>query len=443
MEFLDDLIKNQDTDKQPKPTEEPESDAWGDLLNDLSYEDLFENDVMQQNDKRSRKSSRRRTSTKRNPRRRRKSILTLLVVSIFLIWGIIFALILRSSDITSFLGISAKPQPIKATPDSQELDTSLAPSQDNEDTPTASTQEEDTGPEEETITEPKEIPTPPSLPDAPFTRFDREIQEKPELLDLYLLRGQEYLDKGAFEAALADFEYVLAIDDSRAEAYAGLGRVFYHLRRWNQAERALNTAIDFNEELSDAYFWLGHIYFNKGEYKAAFYAYDMAAEYDRGDAAAEAWLAFTSFELGDYYETLGAVTRAMSITHDLAIVYVASSSEHLLRDPPDIDGAQGDLLYARELEPNDFVTLNALANFYINYRPERLAEAELLAHYAQNWAQNDIEKAIAFHTLGRVYLEKGLKADAETVLIQSMDLATVDGFVILPRVADDFNRSRE
>ena len=59
-----------------------------------------------------------------------------------------------------------------------------------------------------------------------------------------------------------------------------------------------------------------------------------------------------------------------------------------MQDPPDIDGAQGDLLYARELEPNGFISLNALANFYLEYRPERLAEAELLAHYAYNWAQN-------------------------------------------------------
>jgi tetratricopeptide (TPR) repeat protein len=276
-----------------------------------------------------------------------------------------------------------------------------------------------------------------------LTRFDREIQENPEFIDLYQLRGQEYIDIGAYEAALADFQFVLAVDGGRAEAYAGIGRVYFHMRRWNEAERAFQSALELNPELSTAHFWLGHIYYYKGAYKAAFQAFDMAAEYDRSNAAAEAWLAMTSAQLGDYYETLGAVTRAMSITHDIAVIYVASSWENLLRKPPDIDGAQGDLLYARELEPNSFVTLNALASFYLEYRPERLAEAELLAHYAENWAQNDIEQAQALHTLGRIYLAKGLNAEAEKILIQAMDLCTVDGFVILPGLPDDFNRARE
>jgi hypothetical protein len=40
-------------------------------------------------------------------------------------------------------------------------------------------------------------------------------------------------------------------------------------------------------------------------------------------------------------------------------------------------------------------------------------------------------------------LAKGLNAEAEKVLIQAMDLCTVDGFVILTGLPDDFNRSRE
>ena len=46
-------------------------------------------------------------------------------------------------------------------------------------------------------------------------------------------------------------------------------------------------------------------------------------------------------------------------------------------------------------------------------------------------------------TLGRVYLEKGLKADAEKTFIEAMELSTVDGIVILAGLPDDFARSRE
>ena len=62
---------------------------------------------------------------------------------------------------------------------------------------------------------------------------------------------------------------------------------------------------------------------------------------------------------------------------------------------------------ALELEPNQFFTLNALASFYVDHRPERLSEAEVRAIYAGDWAANDVERALALQTLGRVYLELG------------------------------------
>jgi tetratricopeptide (TPR) repeat protein len=442
MEFLDDLRKNQNTEDRTEQTRTSESNSWDTLLSSVAFEDPYEENKTAPKKElgrssRSRKTPKRGKIGRGNKARRQKRVLTLLAISVFIVSGIIFAVILRMSDNNAAWW---KPSsPLVAT----EPDTTLVPSQSGDSSMTEPLPAETSSTTEENGGEPEPPPQPPVVLDAPFTRFDREIQENPKLIDLYQLRGQEYIAKGAYEAALADFQYVLAIDDSRAEAHAGIGIVAYHMRRWNEAEKSLQAAIDINDELSEAYFWLGHIYFNKGEYKAAFYAYDMAAEYDRSNATAEAWLAVTSAQLGDYYETLGAVTRAMSITHDLAIVYVASSWEHLLQDPPDIDGAQGDLLYARELEPNDFVTLNALARFYLNYRPERLAEAELLAHYAQNWASDDIQRAIALQTLGRIYLAKGLNSDAERVFIQAMDLATVDGYVSIPGLADDFSRSRE
>jgi tetratricopeptide (TPR) repeat protein len=447
MEFLDDLIENQDRNKITEQNTDPETDAWNDLVNGVAFEDSLHKSTDEKKRgrfRRNRKPSSKRPSRKKTTSRRRKIILAFLGISVFIVWGLIFAVILRTSDMPIIPGAKApsKPNPTEDAPAQQTLETENPPSPGSEESTTESAPAGESSSDEETG-ETAEIPPPPSVPGAPFTRFDREIQDNPGFIDLYQLRGQEYIDKGAYEAALADFQYVLARDDSRAEAHAGIGMVYFHLRRWNDAELYFKSALDRNDELSPAYYWLGHIYYYKGEYKAAYHAYDMAAEYDRSNAAAEAWLGITSAKLGDYYETLGAVTRAMSITQDIAVNFVASSWEHLLQDPSDIDGAQGDLLYARELEPNSFITLHALANFYLNYRPERLAEAELLAHYAQNWAQNDIEQAMALHTLGRIYLVKGLNADAEKVFIQAMDLSTVDGFVILAGLPDDFNRSRQ
>lgn len=446
MEFLDDLIKKQNTEEQPEQENEPEGNAWDDLLNVVAFEDQLENDAGDQKTGRGlfgrqRKSQKRDQTKKSRIPRRRKRILTLLGISAFLIWGLIFALILRFSgnNVSPGPGKPADQNPTAAV--TQDIDSAITPTQSTEEVATELPPAEDLSPGDETASDPS--PSKPPIEDAPFTRFDREIQENPKLIDLYQLRGQEYIDKGAYEAALADFEYALALDGNRGEAYAGIGKVYFHMRWWNEAELAFKSALERNAAIPDAHFWLGHIHFYKGEYKAAAKAFDMAAEFDRSYAEAEAWLAIASAQLGDYGEAQGAVTRAMSLTQDMSVVYVARAQVNLLQDPPDIDGAQGDLLYARELEPNGFISLNALANFYLDYRPERLAEAELLAHYAQNWARNDIEQAIALQTLGRIYLAKGLKADAEETFLQAMDLATVDGFVILTGLADDFMHSRE
>ena len=443
MEFLDDLIKKQNAEAQPdaenEPENEPESNPWDDLLNNVVLEDSQENAA---SDKETRKA-RKKNSTSKSPRRW-KTLLIWLAILIFLACGIGIAMVLRfASNNPDLLAINLtdeKPAPTIT----QVIESTATPTLYPEEIATESLPAEPTeviSPDEEITPEPST--NYPSMPEAPFTRFDREIKENPEFADLYLVRGQEYIDLKAYEAALADFEFMLSLDDSRSEAYAGLGRVYFYLRRWYEAESAFKSAIERNAALADAHFWLGHIYYYKGEYKAAAGAFDIAAEYDRSNAEAEAWLAIASTRLGDYTEAQGAVTRAMSITLDMPVVYVANAQVKLIQDPPDVDGAQGDLLYARELNPNGFVTLNALADFYLNFRPERLSEAELLAHYAYNWAQNEIEQAIALQTLGRIYLEKELKADAEKTFIQAMDLATVDGTVILVGLPDDFMRSRE
>jgi len=112
-------------------------------------------------------------------------------------------------------------------------------------------------------------------------------------------------------------------------------------------------------------------------------------------------------------------------------------------DARDLDGAQGDLLHALDLGPNDFLTLNAVAEFYVAERPERLAEAEQLAAYALNWAKNDVERAVALQTLGRVYLLQERSADAQRVLEEAATLASVDGDVALTGLTEDLARTQQ
>ncbi len=277
-----------------------------------------------------------------------------------------------------------------------------------------------------------------------FTQYDAQIQANPDSLELRLLRAETYLQMGAYEAAIADLRHALTLDSKRAETYLDLGRAYYRLCRWKEAEDAFGSAIAFNEDLSEAHFGLGQLLYYEGRYTEAFNEFDWAAEINPDFAEAEAWLAMTAVRLGDLVEATNALSRTLTTEGtlpDLPIMYIARSWVRRTVDPPDLDGAQADLLYAQSLSPYAVQNFVALARFYADYRPERLAEAEQLAHYALDWARDPLDRALSLHVLGRVYLAEGRKEDARRVLAEAGDLATIDGKVVIADLAEDLSRA--
>ncbi|HQE92555.1 MAG TPA: tetratricopeptide repeat protein [Anaerolineae bacterium] len=288
------------------------------------------------------------------------------------------------------------------------------------------------------------IPLPTATPALPIvTKYDEQIVLHPDDVDMRLQRGAEYLRLGAYEAALADFEHARSIDDQRAETHVGLGQTNYLLLNWPEAENAFLTAIALDPASSLSHFDLGMLYYLQGRYQEAAIEFDKAAEISPDYAEAEAWLAIASAQFGDADEATAAAERAINITEDSAIVHIARSWAYRIQNPPDVDAAQSDLLYAQKLEPYNFELLIELARFYSDYRPERLAEAEQLAYYASNWAKGDLERARALYTLGHVYLAQGRKSEARKVLAEAADLTTYQGQVLLFGVVADLERALE
>lgn len=283
-------------------------------------------------------------------------------------------------------------------------------------------------------------PTPTTIP-APLTRYDRELVVQPDNIELRLQRGNEYLQLKAYAAAQSDFEHVIALEKERAEAYAGLGQAMVAQGIWGEAEVVYNTAISFDDKIPAVHFNLGMLHYYRARYAEAAGEFDWAAELNPDFVEAECWLAIAAAQAGEKEEALGAAARALSLTQELPLAYIASSWARRVQDPPDLDGAQGDLLYAQSLEPYNFEVLNAMARFYTDYRPERIAEAEQAAQYAVNWAQSDFEKARGLHTLGRIYLAQGRKEEARSVLNQAASYAMADGRIAMPEIAADLEKT--
>ncbi|MDY0019644.1 MAG: tetratricopeptide repeat protein [Anaerolineae bacterium] len=283
---------------------------------------------------------------------------------------------------------------------------------------------------------PTSAPTPLS---AVTTKLDLQVHQDPDNLELRIQRGEEYLRLRAYTAAVWDFGHALSLDETRAEAHLGLGKAYFYLRRWDEAEDALSTAVSFKEDLEAPHFWLGMVYYYSGQYEEAAKEFDWAAQLVPTNPQNEAWLALTAAKMNNFEEARGAVGRAMEQDDAYPLTYIASAQMKLMQG--DVEGAQGDLLYAKSLEPHNFDVLNALASFYAEHVPERIGEAERLIQQAQAWAEWDIQKAQALHTLGRIYLAQGRKEDAKEVLAQASGLATVDGHVGLPDLVADLDRA--
>jgi tetratricopeptide (TPR) repeat protein len=274
--------------------------------------------------------------------------------------------------------------------------------------------------------------------DAVSTRFDLRVNRDPNNIDLRLQRGEEYLRLQAYPEALADFGQAKLLAATRPEPYLGLGRAYYYLRQWNEAEAQFSSAVTFNEEMPEPHFWLGQIYYYQGKNEDAAKELNQAAELNPQYAEAEAQLALVYVRMDDLKEAEAAAGRAVRVNDKLALAYLARGIVRAAQQ--DLEGGQTDLLYAQKLAPYDFTVLNGIARFYCDYRPERLVEAERLAQQAVRWAKDDIQKAQAYHTLGRIYLALDRKEDAKAAISEAASLGVVDGTVVFPELQDDVNK---
>ncbi len=277
-------------------------------------------------------------------------------------------------------------------------------------------------------------------PRAVSTRLDLQVLQSPDDVSLRLERGEEYLRLRDYGAALRDFERAQDLEPERAEAYVGMGRTYFYLRRWQEAEAAFSTAISFNPDLESAHFWRGTVLYYQGRYEAALeeftWARDLAPEVD---PLTLAWQARAAVAAGNLELAQAVLEEAFILDEELPLLYIVRGELRVQQE--EIEGAQGDLLYAVNLAPHDFEALVSLARFYADHGTERLREAERLVQQARDWAIWDLQRARALHTLGRIYLQQGRKEDAKAVLAQASDLATVDGQIHLPGLSEDLDRA--
>jgi predicted TPR repeat methyltransferase len=77
-------------------------------------------------------------------------------------------------------------------------------------------------------------------------RFGKLIERRPDYAQAHYKRGNAYNRLGEFLAALADYDYAVALDPSDARAFCNRGTVLERLNRWQEALSSYDRALSLN-----------------------------------------------------------------------------------------------------------------------------------------------------------------------------------------------------
>ncbi len=87
--------------------------------------------------------------------------------------------------------------------------------------------------------------------------------------DTYYNRGNDHLNKGAYEEAISDYTKALEIEPQSADVYANRGLAYSQIGRNDKAISDFNEALEINPQYALAYNSRAVVYYTIGEYDKA------------------------------------------------------------------------------------------------------------------------------------------------------------------------------
>ena len=182
--------------------------------------------------------------------------------------------------------------------------------------------------------------------------------------------------QGSFEESIGWYRETLDVDPKFALAHAGLGRVLFHLARYEEASRSLARALSLRPDAAqiDTRHFLAEALRQLGRNKEAIERYRDVLDIDPGFAYAQAGIGYALFDMERYEESLEWLARSVSVEPEAPAAanrysMMGQTSEAL--GQPEMAAEH----YARALEadPENAGALDALA--LLRFRQQRYEEA--------------------------------------------------------------------
>ncbi len=196
----------------------------------------------------------------------------------------------------------------------------------------------------------EEPPVPTPVPATP-----KPVATPTPSADDHMDQGMEYVEQGAYEEAIAEFERAIELEPDNPGARRNLGTVYIELTQWEEAAAAYEKAIeldpDFGEAYGDlvgAYFYLdripealeagekavelapdyatahnnlGAVYANQGDLEAAIAEWEQAIELDPSDPMPHNNLGIVYRQQGEFDMAIAAYKKAIELDPNYALAH--------------------------------------------------------------------------------------------------------------------------
>ena len=236
--------------------------------------------------------------------------------------------------------------------------------------------------------------------DAAIADFNKAIEINDKYTNAYLNRGLSYDSKGDWDAAIADYTRVIELDDKNAQAYGYRGNAYNNKLDYDRAIQELDKSIELNPEEATTYLNRGYSYNMKGDQDHAFADYTKAIELNPQYILALNNRGSLYNDRGEYDKALADFDKSLSI------------------DPNDIDALDGRGLSLNYLEQFDksIESLNkaieidpkqSITYFNRGYALERKGDLDRALVDYKKCAELDPKNADAYNNIGSVHNQKG------------------------------------
>jgi tetratricopeptide (TPR) repeat protein len=163
--------------------------------------------------------------------------------------------------------------------------------------------------------------------------YQKAIENDPENADLYLERGNSFLNADKTDSALMDYDKALLLRPSYKEAYYNKGLIYYARKQYRNSINETKHAVDIDPDYTDAMLLIGDDFYNSSQLDSAMTWYENA--YSKGARSAA-----LSHVMAYIYDTKGNTQKAIPLYKE-AISYDTTRTQIYQRLGELVGGEEG------------------------------------------------------------------------------------------------------